>query len=85
MARKHITDVMVCEACDAFHHPDPDITNRPDPLEYLCLRTGQSPKVCWRAMERACSRNLIEWGVSLRYAWVTPKGRALLASAGPDE
>ena len=42
--------------------------------------TGQPPKVCFRAMERAASRGLIEYGVSLRSGWMTDKGRALLAN-----
>lgn len=35
-------------------------------------------KVIWRAMERACSRCLVEYGTSLRYCWPTEKGLELL-------
>lgn len=51
------------------------------PYVLLMERTGQPMKVCYRAMERADDRGLLEYGVSLRTAWITEKGRALLASA----
>jgi hypothetical protein len=35
-------------------------------------------KVCLAAMDRACNRDLIEYGVSLRSAWPTEKGKQLI-------
>ena len=50
----------------------------PWPYETLAARTGQPEKVCYRAMERAERRGLIEYGVSLRTGWLTEAGKALL-------
>lgn len=50
----------------------------PFPYEALAASTGQPEKVCYRAMERAEKRGLIEYGVSLRTGWLTDKGKALL-------
>lgn len=52
------------------------------PLDILEERTGQCEKVCWRAMERASRRGLIDSGVSLRSGWLTDKGLALLGEGG---
>lgn len=48
------------------------------PEDLLVERTGQPKKVCFRAMERAEDRGLIESGVSTRSGWVTEKGEILL-------
>jgi hypothetical protein len=75
MATKDITDEQVCRAvadaraCDFTAWP----------YDLLADRTGQPPKVCFRAMERAYGRGLLEVGVSLRTAWLTPAGEALIA------
>lgn len=72
MKRKDITDEMVCRA-----YADKkalDMTAE----ALLMERTGAPLKVVYRAMERADDRGLIEWGVSLRTGWLTPKGIALL-------
>ncbi len=50
------------------------------PYDFLAEWTGQSPKVCWAAMERACAHDLVEYGVSLRTGWLTEKGQDLLRS-----
>jgi hypothetical protein len=42
------------------------------------MMTGQPLKVCYRAMERAHKRGYVEYGVSLRTAWLLPKGLELL-------
>lgn len=72
MARKDVTDVMVIEA-----YLQRAVTGEPV-LRILMLRTGEPEKVIWRALERACSRNLIDYGTSLRVAWVTDEGREYL-------
>lgn len=72
MATKDISDKQVClayaEAKKQHEYP------------YIILQriTGQPEKVCLGAMERACKRNYIEYGVSLRTGWLTEKGLSLL-------
>lgn len=48
------------------------------PHEALAVETGQPEKVCYRALERACDRGLIEYGTSLRTGWLTKAGLDLL-------
>ena len=48
------------------------------PYEILASGTGQPEKVCYRAMERAERRGLVEYGVSLRTGWLTEAGLKLL-------
>lgn len=84
MATKDISDVQVCRAIQAFRDRDLEL---PWPYEALAAETGQPEKVCYRAMERADRRGLIEYGVSLRTGWLTEKGKTLLAGAlaGDDD
>jgi hypothetical protein len=74
MPTKDISDKQVCEAYKISHAIQLDKY----PYEILQNTTGQCEKVCYRAMERACSRGYIECGVSLRTGWLTEKGKALL-------
>lgn len=47
--------------------------------------TGQPEKVCFRAIERAVSRGLLDYGVCITGAWITDKGIDLLGDkAGVD-
>lgn len=87
MSRKDVTDVDVVAACRDSHDDRgawvagrmPGATNvHLCADELLAARTGQPRKVCERALERACSRGLVDFGVSLRTAWPTPAGLALL-------
>lgn len=79
MATKDITDIQVCEAVrDTFDHAGRHIAS---PHTLLTERTGQPPKVCWKAIERACRRDLIDYGVGLTFPWLTDKGKQLLAQA----
>ncbi len=92
MARKDVTDLMVCQAyADAkvgrpvmslglFGIGKP-LPAYPWPYDLLMSRTGECFKVCWKAMERACDRDLIEYGTNLRSGWLTDKGKALLRAA----
>lgn len=48
------------------------------PIEILTIETRECEKVCYRAMERAERKGYIEYGVSLRSAWITDKGKELL-------
>lgn len=102
MARKDITDLMVCQAVAAYRSAlgecptilrlgswrgrilMPSGPPRPAfPHVALAAQTGEPEKVCFRAMERAEARGLIECGVSLRTAWLTDAGEALLAQVDP--
>ena len=78
MAMKHVSDLQVLQAVQDSR------ANRISgwPYQLLVERTGQVEKVCFRAMERACDRGLLDYGVSLRTAWLTDKGRALLRASG---
>ena len=82
MARKDITDVQVIAACAAAiaarHHFCPH--------DVLAVISGECVKVCFRAMERASDRDLIDYGTSLRTAWPTALGNALITErANRDE
>lgn len=74
MATKDITDWQVCEAFAAYQ-----AHGLPFADERLRQSTSQPDKVLLSAMERACRRNLVEYGVSLRSGWLTDRGKALLA------
>lgn len=78
MARKDISDLQVLQAYVDAKALRAE-RNRaglggPWPEELLEQRTGQCPKVCWAAMERADARGLLEWGMNLRGGWLTEKG-----------
>lgn len=75
MAMKHITDMQVCLAVQAFRDRNLDL---PWPYEALAAETGQPEKVCYRAMERAERHGLLECGVSLRTGWLTDAGKLLI-------
>lgn len=90
MAMKDITDEQVCRAVQAYQDAMPPLkpgaifgmgpptgAYPPYPYEALAAETGQPEKVCFRAMERAADRGLIEYGVSLRTGWLTEKGKQL--------
>lgn len=83
MATKDITDVQVCEAVrDTWDQAGHHIAR---PHELLSARTGQPEKVCWRALERAAGRGLIDYGIGLQGAWLTDQGKALLSSNAADK
>lgn len=74
MATKDISDLMVLQAYIARDNSD---WSR-NVIEILMDTTGECLKVCWRAMERTCDRGLLDYGVSLRAAWLTDKGKNFL-------
>ena len=82
MATKDVTDLMVCEAyAEAERQRGGEWSNDYEyPYDILMKQTGECFKVCYRAMERAADRRLVECGVSLRTGWLTEKGRALLVT-----
>lgn len=79
MKRSDITDTAVVRACWDPH--DRPSFGGPCSLARLVDATGAPEKVCWAAMERATARGYIDWGVSLRSAWRTGTGTALLYAA----
>jgi hypothetical protein len=87
MATKDISDLQVLDAYEvAKKHRAANAGRDPFcmwPEDVLQEATGQHRKACFRAMERAEERGLIECGVSLHSGWVTGKGKDLLSSA-PD-
>lgn len=64
--RSDISDAMICQAVASGEHA----------LYFLHEKTGCPKIVIYRAMERAESRGLLEYGVSLDAAWFTDAGRA---------
>jgi hypothetical protein len=79
MATKDISDLEVVEAYVQFKISS-SLYGVHDRWPYLILMawTGECEKVCYRALERAHRRGLIEYGVSLRSGWVTQKGMDLI-------
>ena len=77
MATKDIGDKQVCLAYKEFERQTLLIKTYEWPYEILMRITGQPFKVCYRAMERACKRGFIDYGVSLRSGWLTSAGKAL--------
>lgn len=78
---KDVTDEMVCRAyerAESQRGSGPGWKDYDYPYITLARETGACFKVCYAAMERACKRNLIEYGVSLRTGWLTDKGRELI-------
>jgi len=81
MSTRDVTDEMVCEAYREYHARRGALCGTSDfPYDILMERTGLSFKECYRAMERAARRDLIEYGVSLRTGWLTEKGEALIST-----
>ena len=79
MSRKDVPDRLVCLAYLEYRGMYLRGENAKWPYEFLSKWTGEPNKVCYRAMERACDRGYIEYGVSLRSGWVTKKGLELVA------
>lgn len=81
MATKDISDKQVCEAVRDARAADWKRGGKECwPYDLLAERTGQPFKVCWRALERAEARGLIEYGASLRTGWLTQEGEGLLST-----
>lgn len=77
MAKKDITDLQVLQA----QHRYKQNPRGPRGYELLAEETGQPEKVCYQCVERACKRGLLEYGVSPASAWLTAKGKDMLAGA----
>lgn len=72
--RKHISDLTVVEAVDAYSKAH----DGPCPYEAIAAALGCPEAVAYAACERAHERDLIDYGVSLRTGWLTDKGKELL-------
>lgn len=80
MKRADITDTSVVRACwDPHNIRIPGMLSTS--LQRLIEAAGAPEKVCLGAMERAQRRGFIDSGVSLRMAWRTEAGTALLYAA----
>ena len=76
MAMKNISDELVCLAVHQYQ-----CEFRREglwPYDYLMRWTGECQKVCYKCLERAIERGLVECGVSSRTGWLTEKGLDLL-------
>lgn len=80
MARKNIPDALVCQVVSAMEQ-EGFRSERGHLIERLMQLTGECEKVCYCAAERTSSRAYIEYGVAIRWPWLTDKGRALLSVA----
>ena len=89
MKRSDITDLSVVAACCAAHQAgEAQAVKMIDPtvgdggrfsVDYLRDLYPEAPdKVLLVAMERAHDRGFIEYGITLRSAWVTEEGLNLL-------
>lgn len=75
MKRSDIPTKAVLIACHRFHDGDGSA-----PYKVLADKFNAPEKVVYAAMEREDNKGLIDYGVSLRTAWVTPKGYEFLKS-----
>lgn len=84
MAMKDISDLVVLQAYMQAFCEREILGDYRFPYQILHEWTGQPVKVCYRCMERACDRGLIEYGVSLRCGWIDVKGYELLGLTRKD-
>lgn len=86
MATKDITDLQVLQAFDEMWKQREQAGGMREYPEHILMRvTGQPEKVCYRAMERAFGHGLLDYGLWLRGAWITEKGKELLSAPGVPE
>lgn len=82
MSRKDVTDLQVCRAYELWRAELQSLgAGARRPTQLLQEWTDEPLKVCWRAMERACGRGLVEYGTSLDSGWLTEKGKRVIAEA----
>jgi hypothetical protein len=74
MRRIDITTKMVLDAAKMAHTEKTGMT-----WEYIQRATGAPEKVIYAAMQREEDKGYLEWGVSLRTAWLTDSGKSKLA------
>jgi len=64
--------------CYQSHRPGAEMNS----VKILILITGAPEKVAYSALERESDRGRIDYGVSIRTAWVTPSGYEFLKDDG---
>ena len=72
MSRKSISDIAVLQAY--VESKEMNFSHRIYPDEILKNRFNEPEKVVYSAMLRACKKDFIDYGVSLRCGWITEKG-----------
>ena len=73
MRRSDISTLIVLEAAERAHTEKAGMT-----WQYIQRKTAAPEKVINAAMQREDDRGFLEWGVSLRTAWLTDTGKAKL-------
>lgn len=53
--------------------------HNPNSYEYEKLEAAVTAPVAWLLINRLCQVNILEYGTSPRFAWLTPEGEALRA------
>ena len=48
-------------------------------FEYQTLENALTPTVAWLLINRLCRKDILEYGTSPRYSWLTPEGNRLKA------
>ena len=74
MKRSDIPTIEVLIACHQFHKEKNGIT----PWQALMDKFSAPEKVVYAAMDRDCDKGLLDYGTTLRTAWVTEEGYELL-------
>lgn len=72
-SRKDIPTIEVLKACDSFHSGD-----NKNGLEILREKFKCPEKIAFAAIERDLGKGLLNYGVSIRTAWVTDKGKEVI-------
>jgi hypothetical protein len=73
MKRGDISTLIVLEAAEKAHSEKEMMT-----WQYIEQKTNAPEKIIYAAMQREDKRGFLEWGVSLRTAWLTVSGIAEL-------
>ena len=74
MRRSDISTLIVLEAAEKTRAEKKMMMT----WEHIQLATGAPEKVIYAAMQREYDQGYLEWGVSLRTAWLTPEGHKKL-------
>lgn len=55
------------------------VDDRPTSYDYQKLEAALGPAVAWLMINALCHRDIIEYGTSPRFGWLTPEGERLKA------
>lgn len=87
MKTSDIPTIEVLKACEIAHSGEFNLTTlfsgpkTKAPWEILMEKFNAPEKVVYSAMERDYKKGLLEYGVSLRTAWLSDKGYELLTKS----